>query len=117
MDNLCGHCGQPGRPSSGADEFADDNNVAVVSNDDAWAAFDHVSQSVRFADLKATALLAADGVLGGLILSRSGPADDSAVAYAAFATLMVALCLVTVSAAISLLALVPRLGHRVRDNS
>lgn len=82
--------------------------------DAAWFALDQVHHWIRFADTKASVLLAASGVLVGLVLSRP-PVVGGEYAAVRAALWGTALVTVTLSALSALSALVPRL--RVRRTS
>ncbi len=85
-------------------------------NSDAWSTLDDINHVIRFADTKASILLAAGGVLGGTLLSRS-PGDAGglpAVSGAAWAAAVVA---VAFSALFALGALLPRLSVRKHASS
>ncbi|MEV6925872.1 Pycsar system effector family protein [Dactylosporangium sp. NPDC051485] len=83
-----------------------------------WTPLQHVNEWIRFADGKATALLAASGVLGGLLAGTHPigavhrPAD--VLALGAF---VIAMAAVTTCAGVSLLSLQPRVRRRLATPS
>lgn len=80
-----------------------------MRDDEAWKIFSQVNEWIRFADLKATALLAVGGVLGGLLI-RSVPSGCTGC-QAPLALYGVAIVAVVLSTIMSLVALLPRLGR------
>ena len=86
-----------------------------MNSDDAWKAFEQVILWVRYADAKATTLLAANGVLGGILLSRPLSAGDAKLARNVLLT--VGLCAAALSALLSVRAMVPRLLRRAPQTS
>lgn len=93
-----------------------DGNLANMQNDDAWATYSQVNEWIRFADVKATALLAVSGVLGGLLIS-SAPAGTCTGCQTQRILYAIATGAVVLSTVMSLVALVPRLGRRDRAAS
>jgi hypothetical protein len=98
VDTLGRTATEPGRGPDGA-------------GDDAWFALDQVNNWIRFADAKASVLLAVSGVLGGLLLSRPA-STDGRLATVHTALWGAALVAVTLSALISVAVLLPRLKVR-----
>jgi hypothetical protein len=88
-----------------------DEQTVRGSGDAAWFVLDQVNHSIRFADTKASVLLAASGVLGGLILSQP-PGAGGELAAVRTGFWGGALVAVTLSALAALAALVPRLRIR-----
>jgi hypothetical protein len=81
----------------------------VLPTADLWTALSHINEWVRFADTKAAGTLAADGLIGGAMLSYfAGPGGGyRSVPVAILAALTGALTLA--SALCCLLCLIPRL--------
>jgi len=80
-----------------------------LSTDDSWKSLGQVNEWIRFADAKATAVLAASGVLGGLLV-RSIPNVVEFKIHPARATLLsIAILCVGASALITLRTFAPRL--------
>jgi hypothetical protein len=100
-------------PVAGDANLTDDSGAARVrlepSSVDAWNALSHVNEWVRFADTKAAGALAADGFIGGTLLSYFG-SEAGARAYWPVVLLGIATAITTLtSATCCLLCLVPRL--------
>lgn len=77
-------------------------------NTDAWSTLDDINHTIRFADTKASVLLAAAGVIGGTLLSRP-EAPQGGFATVVGAVWGAALVAVALSAVFCLGALLPRL--------
>ncbi|MGI8309546.1 Pycsar system effector family protein [Saccharopolyspora hattusasensis] len=84
--------------------------------DDAWKALLQVNDWIKVADAKAAAVLAGSGVLGGLLV-RSFPRPHAWAHHPGHAVLMLAsLLLVSISTALALTAVAPRLNRRGRPS-
>jgi Family of unknown function (DUF5706) len=83
--------------------------LPLVATDESWKLLEHVNEWLRFADAKAGAILAASGVLGGLMLS-SIPTRSKALAHPLNAVLiLIALAGIAASSLLTLRVLAPRL--------
>src|SRR5687767_8433933 len=80
-----------------------------MRTEDAWTAFDQINQWIRFADAKASVLLASSCVVGGILLSRSPSPDLDILTRTRGVLWGVGMIAVALSALFSLLALQPRL--------
>jgi hypothetical protein len=85
-----------------------DGGRSGEASDPAWFALDQVTHWIRFADTKASVLLATSGVIGGILLSRPAAAGGDLASVRA-GLWGVALAAVALSALSALSALVPRL--------
>jgi hypothetical protein len=83
--------------------------VRGVKVDDAWKALGQVNDWIRFADAKAIAVLAASGVLGGLLVRSIPRASDFKLHTATAILLSAAIVCIGASALITLRTLAPRL--------
>jgi hypothetical protein len=82
--------------------------VPGVKTNDAWSALSEINHWIRFADTKASVILAAGGVVGGILLSR--PEGDLLTVRGIVWS--VATASVALSSLFGLLALLPRLRVR-----
>jgi hypothetical protein len=94
--------------------MAHPGSVPAVKTDDAWSALGEVNQWIRFADAKASVLLAVGGVVGGIVLSRPAPGAADVVTSRGIAW-TVAMIAVALSSLFSLLALLPQLRVRRQE--
>jgi len=90
------------------DEMIDALNMRNMKNDLDWIVFSQVNEWIKFADMKATALLAIGGVLGGLLVSSAPVSSSHGVRQILFIAAVISVVLSTL---MSLFALLPRLGR------
>lgn len=80
-----------------------------MSSEESWRLLQHVTESIKFADTKAGAVLAGSGVLGGVLVTAAPTGHDfEAYPVPAVLTVLAIVC-VGASALLSLLVLAPRL--------
>ncbi len=93
------------------------DSAQATSSTDAWSALSEINEWIRFADSKATALLATGGVLGGLLVSRPAPKVHTVAGGFCLGAYVLTLVLITISVLCSLYALLPRLRVRGQPTS
>ncbi len=81
----------------------------MTSGEDAWKALQHINDLIKVADTKAAAMLAAGGVLGGILL-RTLPAQQRwLVEWLHVGLLLISIGSVSASILFALMVFVPRL--------
>jgi hypothetical protein len=96
------------RPPRGVPGWPPDDSLPGVKTNDGWSTLGEINHWIRFADTKASVLLAAGGVVGGILLSR--PEGDLLTVRGIVWS--VATASVALSSLFALLALLPRLRVR-----
>lgn len=92
------------------DVVADGSRLSAMTNaEDAWKALAQANDWVKLADTKAGMVIAASGVLGGLIIKAIPPHEQWAHQPWKISMLLASLALVCASAVVALLAFAPRL--------
>ncbi|TAH31655.1 hypothetical protein EYC59_06475 [Candidatus Saccharibacteria bacterium] len=84
-----------------------------MTTNDRWQILNNINEWIRFADAKAGVVLAACGVLGGIVIARL-PSDQSTFRFWGLAAVLVTLGLAIVCAAI---CLGPSLGKKIPPTS
>jgi hypothetical protein len=80
-----------------------------VTTDNAWSTFQEINGWIRQADTKAATVLAAGGVLGGLLVSTPPTRVDGLLGTVRIACYVLAVVVIVLSLLVSLQALLPRL--------
>ncbi|MGY0234280.1 Pycsar system effector family protein [Longispora urticae] len=81
-----------------------------------WASLQQVIESQKFADTKAGAILAADGLLGGFVLAAMLPPNSLSASPVRFVLLSGTLAVVLASIGYCLRTLIPRIEGGVPDS-
>ncbi|SFT36687.1 hypothetical protein SAMN04487904_101521 [Actinopolyspora lacussalsi subsp. righensis] len=86
---------------------------AMVNTEDAWKTLQQTTDLIKVADTKAAAVLAANGVLGGVLVRALSAPNDWAARWLYAVLLLVSLALATLSIVAALWVFTPRLntGH------
>lgn len=84
----------------------------MANTEDAWKAFQHTNELIKTADEKAGAVLAAGGVLGGVLVNALPAQPWWSGTWLSTALLLASIVLVSVSILLSLAVFVPRLRPR-----